>query len=213
MVGSLKHNNMTSLVWMSCLIVLFSFLKNGAAHNVKIPPRGRECYFEDLRKGDVMAVTYQVGDQDHGSSGSLGIDFWVTDPHNQVLKAENDVAFGEFSFTADKSGRHIYCFSNEANGMTEKEVGFNVHGVIYVDASEVEADPLETEVRNLGSLVEQIKDELEYLLIRERVHRNTAESTNSRVKWWSIFQLGVVAGSGIFQVYYLKRFFEVKSVV
>jgi dolichyl-phosphate-mannose--protein O-mannosyl transferase len=45
--------------------------------------------------------------------------------------------------------------------------------------------------------------------MREMVHRNTAESTNSRVKWWSIFQLGVVGGNGIFQVWYLKRFFEV----
>ena len=48
-----------------------------------------------------------------------------------------------------------------------------------------------------------------YIVIREMVHRNTAESTNSRVKWWSIFQLGVVGGNGFFQVWYLKRFFEV----
>jgi len=50
-----------------------------------------------------------------------------------------------------------------------------------------------------------------YIVIREMVHRNTAESTNSRVKWWSIFQLGVVGGNGLFQVWYLKRFFEVGS--
>jgi len=46
-------------------------------------------------------------------------------------------------------------------------------------------------------------------VVRERTHRNTAESTNSRVKWWSIFQLGVLIGEGIFQVWWLKRFFEV----
>lgn len=120
---------------------------------------------------------------------------------------------GEFTFTAYHNGRYTYCFSNEASGMTTKEVAFNVHGVVYVDASETPPDPLENEIRNLANIVEQIKDEQEYLLVRERVHRNTAESTNSRVKWWSIFQLGVVAGSGIFQVYYLKRFFEIKSVV
>lgn len=45
--------------------------------------------------------------------------------------------------------------------------------------------------------------------MRERVHRNTAESTNNRVKWWSIFQMAVVVAEGVFQVWWLKRFFEV----
>ncbi|KAK9462183.1 emp24/gp25L/p24 family/GOLD-domain-containing protein [Lipomyces oligophaga] len=191
-----------------------SGLSTVAGHNVKLGAQGRECFFEDLRKGDSMTVTYQVGDSDSQvSSGSLGIDFWVNDPRNTVLRAEKDQHHGEYTFTALNDGRYTYCFSNEASGYASKEVGFNVHGVVYVDASEVPPDPLEVEIKSLSVLVEQVQDELEYIRIRERVHRNTAESTNSRVKWWSLFQIGVVAGSGIFQVYYLKRFFEIKSVV
>lgn len=49
-------------------------------------------------------------------------------------------------------------------------------------------------------------------MVRERVHRNTAESTNARVKWWSMFQLAVLIGEGIFQVWWLKRFFEVSAL-
>lgn len=33
------------------------------------------------------------------------------------------------------------------------------------------------------------------------------------MKWWSIFQLGVLIGEGIFQVWWLKRFFEVRRTV
>lgn len=64
-------------------------------------------------------------------------------------------------------------------------------------------------VRRLSDALAQVKDEQGYIVVRERVHRNTAESTNGRVKWWSIFQLAVVIGEGIFQVWWLKRFFEV----
>lgn len=72
------------------------------------------------------------------------------------------------------------------------------------------ADTLgETAVKTLMELVTQVKDEQSYIVMRERTHRNTAESTNGRVKWWSIFQLGVLIGEGIFQVWWLKRFFEV----
>jgi hypothetical protein len=64
-------------------------------------------------------------------------------------------------------------------------------------------------VKSLSELLAQVKDEQGYIVVRERTHRNTAESTNARVKWWSIFQLGVLVGEGIFQVWWLKRFFEV----
>lgn len=66
-------------------------------------------------------------------------------------------------------------------------------------------------VRALGELLAQVKDEQSYIVVRERTHRNTAESTNGRVKWWSIFQLGVLVSEGVFQVWWLKRFFEVRA--
>src|ERR1700730_13773018 len=68
-------------------------------------------------------------------------------------------------------------------------------------------------VRQLSEPLAQDKDEQSYIVVRERVHRNTAESTNGRVKWWSIFQLAVLIGEGIFQVWWLKRFFEVGSPI
>lgn len=68
-------------------------------------------------------------------------------------------------------------------------------------------------VRRLSEALAQVKDEQSYIVVRERVHRNTAESTNSRVKWWSIFQLAVLIAEGIFQVWWLKRFFEVGDVL
>lgn len=64
-------------------------------------------------------------------------------------------------------------------------------------------------VRKLSDALAQVRDEQSYIVVRERVHRNTAESTNGRVKWWSVFQLAVVIGEGVFQVWWLKRFFEV----
>lgn len=66
-------------------------------------------------------------------------------------------------------------------------------------------------VRHLAELMAQVKDEQGYIVVRERTHRNTAESTNARVKWWSLFQIIVLVGEGVFQVWWLKRFFEVSK--
>ncbi|KAG8721184.1 p24 complex component [Ceratobasidium sp. 394] len=96
--------------------------------------------------------------------------------------------------------------------VTDKEVSFNVHGVIYVQDDGTVA-PIEREVRELAIGLQAVKDEQEYIVIRERVHRNTAESTNDRVKWWSIAQAVVLVAVCGFQVYYLQSFFEVKRVI
>lgn len=69
------------------------------------------------------------------------------------------------------------------------------------------------QVRHLSEVLAQVKDEQQYIIVRERTHRNTAESTNARVKWWNLFVIGTVVGESLFQIWWLRRFFEVKRVV
>lgn len=64
--------------------------------------------------------------------------------------------------------------------------------------------PVEREIRSLANGLTSVKDEQEYIVVRERTHRNTAESTNARVKWWSIIQAIVLFSVVAWQIYYLK---------
>ncbi|KAI9708996.1 MAG: hypothetical protein M1812_007809 [Candelaria pacifica] len=190
------------------LAALTCFWSISAAHNIQMRAHSRECFHEQLHKGDRMTVSFQVGDREFGGSGNLEIDFWIQSPNGGYQAHERAISTGDHSFEADQDGKYTYCFSNEHWSASSKEVSFNVHGIVYVPESEAPSDPLEAEVRQLSDLLSQVKDEQSYIVVRERTHRNTAESTNGRVKWWSIFQLGVLIGEGIFQVWWLKRFFE-----
>ncbi|KAF8915816.1 emp24/gp25L/p24 family/GOLD-domain-containing protein [Mucidula mucida] len=189
--------------WLS----LFLFLFTANAHMIDVLAGRKECFFEDLHKQDKMTVTYQVG-----GGGHLDIDFWLSDPTSKVLGKQVKQSTGTLSVTADKDGRYEYCFSNQMSAIADKIVSFNVHGVIYVGDDDVVA-PIEREIRSLASGLTSVKDEQEYIVVRERTHRNTAESTNSRVKWWSIVQAVVLFSVVAWQVYYLKSFFEVKRVI
>ena len=133
----------------------------------------------------------------------------ITNPVGQYEVNEQSVSNGDFSFDAKHDGKYVYCFGNEHWGASSKEVSFNVHGIVYVSEADAPQDPLEVEVRKLSELLELVKDEQSYIVVRERTHRNTAESTNSRVKWWNLFVIGVVIGESVFQVWWLRRFFEV----
>lgn len=71
--------------------------------------------------------------------------------------------------------------------------------------------PIEKEIRALSAALEAVKDEQEYIVVRERLHRDTAESTNDRVKWWGMAQAILLAGTCSFQVFFITRFFESKQ--
>ncbi len=105
------------------------------------------------------------------------------------------------SAIADKIVRCVAPFASRIQD--QLYASFNVHGVIYVGDDDVVA-PIEREIRSLASGLTSVKDEQEYIVVRERTHRNTAESTNSRVKWWSIVQAVVLFSVVAWQVYYLK---------
>ena len=72
---------------------------------------------------------------------------------------------------------------------------------------------LEDMIRELSGTLTGVKHEQEYMQVRDRIHRAINESTNSRVVMWSFFEALVLVAMTLGQVYYLKRFFEVRRVV
>ena len=197
----------------SSILSLFALSSLASAHIALLPPRGKECFYETLKTNDELSVSFQVGDRDRDATEQLHCDFWIQSPSGKIIKSLTDATHANINIKAKESGKHVYCFSNEDSNMKTKDVSFNVHGVIYVDVNDNSDNNLETSIRKLLELVYDVKNEQNYIVVRERTHRNTAESTNSRVKYWSSIQLAVVVLNSLFQVFYLKRFFEVKSAV
>ncbi|WRT66958.1 endoplasmic reticulum vesicle protein 25 [Kwoniella shivajii] len=72
---------------------------------------------------------------------------------------------------------------------------------------------LEVEMRKLEAVVKEIVDEMGYLQRREMRMRDTNESTNARVKNFSILiTLGII-GLGIWQLVHLRSFFKRKYLI
>ncbi|GAA5832554.1 hypothetical protein JCM3766R1_003122 [Sporobolomyces carnicolor] len=196
------------IAWIVALSLWFVAVVVVDAHTIDLAAGTRECFFEDLHTEDKMTVTYQVA-----GGGHLDVDFVVTGPPNdRVMSSQPKKDTGTYSFTAELDGRYTYCFSNEMSTVSGKTVSFNVHGVMYVE-DDGHTAPIEKEIRALSAALEDVKDEQEYIVVRERLHRDTAESTNDRVKYWSIVQTIMLAAVCGWQIFYLKRFFEVKRVV
>ncbi|GMM30939.1 Emp24 protein [Martiniozyma asiatica (nom. inval.)] len=196
--------------------MLFAFLlllSSAFAHIALLPPRGKECFYETLSSNDELVVTFQVGDRSKDATEQLHCDFYIQSPTGKILRTLNDASHASVQIKAEENGKYQYCFSNEDSSLKTKDVSFNVHGVVYVDVNDNSNDNLDSSVRKLLELVYDVKNEQNYIVVRERTHRNTAESTNTRVKYWSTIQLIVVVLNSVFQVMYLKRFFEVRQAI
>ncbi|KAJ9106251.1 hypothetical protein QFC21_001396 [Naganishia friedmannii] len=173
MVGSTPK---TPVMLTVILLLLGVIIQSCSAHRIDIEPGKKECFFEDLHHEDQMTVTYQVG-----GGGNMDIDFFLHDPTDEILSSIHRKPTGTFAFTAKKDGRYTYCFSNEMSTLSPKVLSFNVHGILYVEDEQGHIAPVESEIRQLAAGLQGIKDEQEYIVVRERVHRDTAESTVSRI--------------------------------
>jgi hypothetical protein len=88
---------------------------------------------------------------------------------------------------------------SQANGAGDTELAKKEH-----------LDPLEQQILQLSAAMSAVHNEQKYMKMREARHRATNDSTNSRVLWWSFFEAVMLIGASLFQVYYLRRFFEDK---
>jgi hypothetical protein len=84
---------------------------------------------------------------------------------------------------------------------------------VYLFPHADDHNKLQDMIKELSTTLTGVKHEQEYMQVRDRIHRSINESTNSRVVLWSFFEALVLVAMTVGQVYYLKRFFEVRRVV
>jgi p24 family protein delta-1 len=104
-------------------------------------------------------------------------------------------------------------WETEPRGTVSREIELDVEiGADARDWSSIQAQeklkPVETDLRRIEEVVEEIVSEMEYLRKREQKLRDTNESTNERVKWFAFGTMGMLVGLGAWQIVYLRAYFR-----
>lgn len=195
-------------------ISLFA-VRPAAAYFIHIDANEEQCFFDRVTAGTKLGLMFEVAE-----GGFLDIDVKIAGPDNKVIYNGERESSGKYTFAAHMDGIYTYCFSNKMSTMTPKVVMFtmDVADAVTPDAhsqgdTNAEHDKLEGMVRELSTALTAVKHEQEYMTVRERVHRAINENTNERVVMWAVFEALVLVAMTMGQIYYLKRFFEVRRVV
>lgn len=184
-----------------------------------LPPNLKKCLKEEIHKDILVKGDYSVVEV-VGQHTKLE----VLDSKGHLLYNKEQATKGKFAFTTDEYDVFQICFETrilkDVRGVEgiSKEVYIDVkHGVEakdYENLAKVEKlKPLEVELRRLEDLSQDIVTDFAYMKAREEEMRDTNESTNSKVLYFSIFSMCCLLGLAIWQVLYLRRYFKAKKLI
>lgn len=199
------------------LLMITNVFHSANSFFITVDAHAEECFFDKVTTGTKMGLMFEVAE-----GGFLDIDVRIEGPDGKIVHQGDRESNGKYTFAAHMDGIYKYCFSNKMSTMTPKIVMFSMD---IGDAPSTPGEPgsedggeptdkkLEDMIKELSSALTGVKHEQEYMAVRDRIHRGINENTNSRVVMWSFFEALILVAMTMGQVYYLKRFFEVRRVV
>lgn len=123
------------------------------------------------------------------------------------------------TWTATSSGEFNFCVDNTMARWTPKVLVFELSvtdplstvGDFGFDSAKANLtdslDSMRVTTQRLHAKLQQIDHLQSYHYHRERQHRNTAESTNARVQWWTLGETAVILAAISVQVFIVRSWF------
>ncbi|VDL74210.1 unnamed protein product [Nippostrongylus brasiliensis] len=207
------------------LLLLVSTLAASNALYFHIAETEKKCFIEEIPDETMVIGNYKVqlfdpNTKGYGDYPNIGMHVEVKDPEDKVILSKLYTSEGKFTFTSHLPGEHVIClYSNSTAWFSGAQLRVHLsiqageHAQDYEQiATKDKLNELQLRIRQLLDQVEQITKEQNYQRYREERFRQTSESTNQRVLWWSVGQTLVLVLTGAWQMRHLKGFFEAKKL-
>mmetsp|Transcript_2711 Transcript_2711/g.3940 ORF Transcript_2711/g.3940 Transcript_2711/m.3940 type:complete len:207 (-) Transcript_2711:577-1197(-) len=200
-------------IFLSVCVVLSALMcGQSEGFTFQVDAHKEECFIQQVKQQTSVGVRFQVT-----SGGFLDVDVKITGPDSIIIYAGERENEGKYSFVAHTTGPYTFCFSNKMSTLTPKVVSFQLNlgaeNAAKNPATKENLTPLENSILQLADGLRAVQDEQNYMKLREQVHRDTSESNNSRVVWWTLFEAMWIVSIGVWQLYTLRRLFSTTGPV
>ncbi|XP_043274187.1 transmembrane emp24 domain-containing protein bai isoform X2 [Venturia canescens] len=200
-------------------IALAFFIVDVHCINWYAEPNERKCLKEELM-GDVLVT----GEYEISEAPGQRMDCIVTDSKGHILAQKDDIPPRKslkFSFVTETYDVFEICFVSRVpanqRGVRQEVKLITKHGVeakSYEGLGEAaKLKPIEVELEQLEHLSKAIVQDFAKMRKNEEQMRDTNETTNARVLYFSIFSMGCLLGLATWQIFYLRRFFRAKKLI
>jgi len=196
---------------------LAPFLYSSSALTVEVKSESSECYSLELEKGTRFSGNYEVLTEDF-EWDSVDVKVTGPTPHRTVHYTSTGKEEGSFSLEAADSGDHVLCLTN-TDGAEDVVLGFALRS----DELSPDAAPGVATEENVKSMIQvaneltqgldMLADHQEFMRVREDTHRQTVARTSDKLMWWSGTEAVVLSAMSIWQILYIRTFFETKRSI
>jgi hypothetical protein len=211
----------------SIFLVFSAFLSIVNALRFEIPAQqgnGQpQCVREFVSDGQLVVVS--VNTNGRSNDGQI-LSLRITNADGDEYRRKDDITGNiKVAFSADETSSFDICFTNRL------QPGYNTHGTQLSREIELEVEsganardwnaiqsaeklkPSEVQLRKVDEMLDEVINELEYLIRREHRLRDTNESTNRRVRNFFVIGMFMLIGVGVYQVHYLRNYFRSKHIL
>ncbi|XP_041047632.1 transmembrane emp24 domain-containing protein 6 [Carcharodon carcharias] len=188
--------------------------------SIIVPGGGQECFWHYADKAGYFYFNYEV-QWVMGLQNDRAITATVNVPTGQLIDTSSE-ASGQINFKTNESGFYQLCLNNVLSHFGSKQI-FISFGVYYDGFSErKEAEDKEKlQLNNTISAIQDTTIKVESCVFHmwrfynfARMHKGAdyfiVQASNNYVNWWSFAQSAVIVSSGVLQLYFLKRLFDVR---
>lgn len=205
----------SSSVWSSLgLVLLYAVCIECIMWNLE--PNTRKCLREELGQNVLIAGEYDVSE-----IPNQRVDYQITDSKNHILARGESISRGKFTFVTETFDTVEICFiSMVPNHIQARPHEVSLNAKQGVEAKNYEGmgeaaklKPLEIELKKLEDLSSAVVQDFVEMRKREEEMRDTNESTNNRVLYFSVFSMMCLLGLATWQVLYLRNFFKTKKLI
>lgn len=193
---------------------------------VNIEATKEDCFYQNVKKGEVIDLEYQVID---GGHGDLDITFRLVDPTGRVLIVDYKKSENNHRADAAVDGDYRFCFDNSFSSYNTKTVFFeyiigddeewtaenNMHlGLQTIDmVYEMKLQDIEQVLNVVRDHLNKVRHLQDMIKSSEARDRNVAEENYFKVNNYSMFQLLLMIGVGFIQVIMVRSLFDDRSRV
>jgi len=179
-------------------------------------PSGPKCLREEVRQNVLIVGEIEVEHQPNQK-----VDYVVTDSKGHILAQNHDISKAKFSFVTENYDTFEICFTTKIpfqQSYVPQEITLHVKRGVEAKNYELIGEaaklkPMEVELKRLEDLSTSIVQDFVLMRKREVEMRDTNESTNTRVLYFSIFSMCCLLSLATWQVLYLRRFFKAKKLI
>uniref|UniRef100_A0A7S0Q8I2 GOLD domain-containing protein n=1 Tax=Coccolithus braarudii TaxID=221442 RepID=A0A7S0Q8I2_9EUKA len=204
------------LVPFSILCGLATLFDACDAFTFVLSPSASRCVHESLMPKSLLTGEWTVVSIDaslNTSSGSTEVA--LRSPKGGTL-FESGEPSGHFAVTALDHGLHSVCVKNSDGG--DRQVSISMKTALEVEdhglvAKKEHVEAIEAELDRMEKMVEHVYEEMNYMRSRSELMQSTDASTRGRLLWVEVAMLCTLMAMGLWQIHYLKRYFQTKKIL